>query len=159
MQVFSALSKITESGLAWFILGVILLLIELSAPGILAIFFAAGAWITAIVLWIGLIHGSWGPLAIFLVTSLLFLILLRRRLQAVVRGKVGTSSNTDAILEDFEGKAATVVEPIDPLHQTGKVEFRGTLWAAKSETPVPAGTLVEILSRDNLILNVKPKKE
>jgi inner membrane protein len=153
------LSKITESGLAWFILGVVLLLIELSAPGFLAIFFAAGAWITAILLWLGIVHGAWVPLAVFLVTSVMSLVLLRRRLKAVVGSRVRADANTDVVLDEFVGKVCMVVEPIDPQRHSGKVEFRGTTWNARSDQSIVSGVPVKIVSRDNLILIVKQIEE
>jgi membrane protein implicated in regulation of membrane protease activity len=159
MPDYFVFSTITESGLAWFVFGVALLLIELRAPGFLAIFFAAGAWMTAVFLWLGIINNTWGALAVFLVTSLLSLAFLRQRLKGVVGGKVRADANTDAVLDDFVGNICTVVEPIDPQRHTGKVEFRGTQWDARAETSTPVGARVQIQSRINLTLFVKPVEE
>ena len=156
---FLASSSLFGSGLAWFILGVVLLVIELIASGFLAVFFALGAWITAILLWIGVIDGNWLALAIFLITSVLSLFLLRRRLRAVIGGRMGQDKDTEAGLDDFAGKIATVVEEIDPAHNTGKVEFRGTHWSARAKVPVRSGATVRIITRDNLTLNVAPIEE
>ncbi|MFZ5432309.1 MAG: NfeD family protein [Calditrichota bacterium] len=155
----TALGSLLSSGLAWFILGVILLVVELAAPGILAIFFTAGAWTTAILLWIGIIKGTTWPLVIFLVVSLASLLLLRRRVKAVVKTKLDTEADTDEMLDDFIGKTAPVVEAINGREQTGKVEIRGARWEAKAAQPIPAGTTVIIQDRDNLTLVVKPLEE
>lgn len=159
MPDYFVLSTITESGLAWFVLGVLLLLIELRAPAFLAIFFASGAWMTAILLWLGIIKNTWGALAVFLVASLLSLAFLRQRLKGVVGGRVRTDANTDAVLDDFVGNICTVVEPIDPHRHTGKVEFRGTQWDARAETSAAVGARVQIQSRSNLTLFVKRLEE
>ena len=155
----TGLSNFLESGLFWFILGVVLLLIELATPGFLAIFFAAGAWITAILLWIGVLSGSWLPLAVFLVISVSSLLLLRSRLQPIMRKKLGSDSDTELALDEFTGKTAMVVEPIETLKNTGKVEFKGTVWDARAASRIETGTAVTIVSRDNLILTVQPIKE
>ncbi|OGF97853.1 MAG: hypothetical protein A2Z06_04050 [Candidatus Glassbacteria bacterium RBG_16_58_8] len=149
------LSSWLGSGLAWFILGAVLLIIELATSGFLALFFAIGAWITAILLWIGLIGGNWLTLAVFLVSSVTALFLLRRRLRAVVGGSMGLDTDTEAKLDEFAGKIATVVESINAARNTGKVEFRGTQWLARADRTIERGSTVRIVARDNLTLTVK----
>jgi membrane-bound ClpP family serine protease len=67
--------------------------------------------------------------------------------------------DAEAELEEFVGKTARVVEAINPSEQPGKVEFHGAHWEARADSPIEPGTAVEILSRKNLILIVKPKRE
>jgi inner membrane protein len=143
----------------WFILGVFLLVIELTVSGVLAVFFAAGAWVAAILLWLGVIESFWLQLAVFLVVSLASMLFLRRRLKAVLLGKAGPNADTEAALDDIAGKLATVVEPINATLNTGKVEFRGTHWIARCTSSVEKGRVVRIASRDNLTLTVEPTEE
>jgi membrane protein implicated in regulation of membrane protease activity len=65
----------------------------------------------------------------------------------------------DAALDDFAGNLATVIEAVEPGKNTGKVEFRGTHWAARSERSIAEGTVVKIVARDNLTLSVQPNEE
>ena len=137
----------------WFVLGVFLLVIEAMHTGVLAVFFALGAWVTAILMWLGLIETDYLQLAVFLVVSVLSLLLLRRKLRTWLTGIRKTASG-DPALDDFVGNLATVIEDIDSMKNTGKVEFRGTQWAARSDTAIPKGAAVRIVARDNLTLSV-----
>jgi inner membrane protein len=150
------LVDLLQSGLAWFLLGAALLILELSTPGFLAIFFAAGAWITAILIWLHIISGSSMPIVVFLLVSVVSLSFLRRRLAAVVGRRMGTAQNTERALDDIIGKSAKVTEAIDASAQTGQVDFRGTTWTAVADQRIEAGTVVEIVDRNNLALQVKP---
>ncbi len=146
-------------GLLWFLLGALLLLVELMTPGVLAVFFAAGAWLVAVLFWLGWVESFAVALGIFLAVSIALLLTLRRRFVPVVKQTVSATEDTDAELDDFRGLKAKVVEPIDSREDTGTVEFRGTLWEARATVPIASGTVVEILSRTNLTLNVIPVKE
>ena len=139
----------------WFILGVLLFVIEFAVSGFLAVFFAVGAWVTAILIWLGVLDVFWMQLAVFLIVSIVSLVLLRKKLKAVMGVSADSSQNTDAQLDDFIGKLATVIESIDPAKNTGKVEFRGTNWSAQSNTFISEGASVRIINRDNLTLTVE----
>ena len=39
----------------------------------------------------------------------------------------------------------------------GQVQLDGAIWAARSETELPAGTAVRVIGRDDLILIVEPE--
>jgi len=51
------------------------------------------------------------------------------------------------------GEART---PIDPI---GSAYVDGELWSARAKDPIPVGTAVRVISRDGLMLNVKPVGE
>lgn len=146
-------------GLLWFLVGALLLILEMMTPGVLAVFFAAGAWVVAILFWLGWVESFAVGMGIFLAVSIVLLLVLRRRFVPVVKQTMDSSGNTDDELDDFQNQVAKVVEPIDGSGKKGKVEFRGSLWEADSEMPIESGTMVRILSRANLTLNVKPVKE
>lgn len=145
--------------LLWFMGGVIFLLIELAAPGVLLIFFAIGAWVTAICLWVGIISSTTVSLAVFIIVSVASLLLLRRRLKHVFHGVMDSAQDSEAELDEFVGKIVTVTETIDNSRNTGKIEIRGAQWEARSDERIEAGAAVEIVSRDNITLQVKPLKE
>ena len=151
-------SILSNPGTLWFLLGVLLLVVESIHLGVLAVFFALGAWLAAISYWLGA-DAFWFQLAVFLVVSVVSLILLRRKLRKILTGLQNKAGDTDTNLDDFAGNLATVIEPIDPKKSTGKVEFRGTQWAARSDVAVPSGVKVQIIARDNLTLSVKPNEE
>ncbi len=152
------MSGLPSTATMWFILGVILLVVEAMHTGVLAVFFALGAWVTAILMWLGVIETEWLQLAVFLVVSVVSLLLLRQKLRTWLTG-LRHPAGADAALDDFAGNLATVIEAIEPAKNTGKVEYRGTQWAARSDSPIGKGAVVTIIARDNLTLSVQAKEE
>jgi membrane protein implicated in regulation of membrane protease activity len=142
----------------WFILGVILLVVEAMHTGVLAVFFALGAWVTAVLMWLGAVESTWAQLAVFLIVSVVSLLLLRSEMRKWLTG-LRHPAGQDAALDDFAGNLATVIEAIEPGKNAGKVEFRGTHWPARAECPIAKGTVVKIVARDNLTLSVQPNEE
>ena len=49
-----------------------------------------------------------------------------------------------------------LVEAIDPVVGTGRVNVGGDDWAARSGVPVPAGSEVEVVGADGIVLLVAP---
>ena len=141
--------------LYWFLIGVVLMLAEMVIPGFVIFFFGIGAWITAACVWIGIADSFNIQLIIFLVSSILTLILFRKEGQKYFKGRVSGKMDDVAKLDDLSGEHATVIEKIVP-HRSGKVEFHGTSWNADADMEIPKGATVEILSRKNLTLIVKP---
>lgn len=137
----------------WFLLGLVLILSELMLPGVVLLFFGIGAWLAATLLWLGVIDSLAMSLAVFTVTSVLSLLLLRKY---VVRTFKGRKSGEDNVNEEqeFIGKLATVLETIDPNREGGKIEFRGVQWNATAEEVIEKGVSVRIASRENLTVRV-----
>jgi membrane protein implicated in regulation of membrane protease activity len=135
----------------WFIAGLILLLLELAVPGLVLFFFGIGAWIAAILYLIFGI-GIDMQLLVFVVSSLLLLLSLRRYVQKLFKGKVNGSGISDK--ESLIGEKAVVISAIVPSAR-GKVEIHGTNWSAESDTELTPGTTVEITGQKNLTLIVK----
>jgi membrane protein implicated in regulation of membrane protease activity len=71
---------LSDPAVVWFLIGLGLLLLELILPGLVIIFFGAGAWITALVCVVTDINLNW-QILIFLVASLLGLVLVRKYLK------------------------------------------------------------------------------
>jgi len=153
------LDSFISPGTLWFALGVVLLVVEGMSGGVLAVFFALGAWVTAIPLLLGVEEPFGLQLAVFLFVSLLSLVLLRHRFKTMLTGLRTSAGSTDLALDDFAGGLATVVEPIDPARNTGKVEYRGTQWTARASAFISGGETVRIVARNNLTLTVKPNVE
>lgn len=140
----------------WFIAGLILILLEFAAPGIVVIFFGIGAWVVAIAMWAGLIETIPAQCMLFVIASLVLLVALRRYAAAWF---VGSSSNGESNLdEEFIGKTVRVIHAIGGAEQTGKVELKGAEWNARSEVPLDEGSLAVVLGRDGIDLIVGPCK-
>ena len=68
--------------LIWFLAGLVLVLLEFAAPGVIIVFFGLGAWIAAVTTWVGLTDGLTSQLLTAGVSSVVLLAVLRRWLRA-----------------------------------------------------------------------------
>jgi membrane protein implicated in regulation of membrane protease activity len=140
--------------LIWFVIGLVLLLVEIAMPGLVVIFFGLGAWLVALL--VAFIPMSLNvQLIIFLFTSLILLALLRGRLKGWFDSKWAKGKNLDDLLNEYQGKKVKVTKAI-PLDGKGKVEFCGTNWDAESNVPIEEGATVEIVEKNNITFKVIP---
>ena len=139
--------------LIWFVIGIVLLVMEFILPGLIIFFFGAGAIVVAVVCLFADISIN-AQLLIFIAASVLSMLCLRKWLKGVFLGHTVSRQNLKENLEEFLGQKATVVEKIKPK-AGGKVEFRGTNWHADSDQEIEEGTVVEIIGKDNITLKVK----
>ena len=107
-----------------FVVGFIFLLVEFIGPGFIIFFFGIGAWIVAVVCLLLEISLN-TQLTIFLVSSLLLLLFLRKWVKTIFIGRIDSKQTKDDIYEEFAGKKAVVTQEIKP-NVNGKVEFHGS---------------------------------
>jgi len=139
----------------WFMAGILLLILEFTAPGLVIFFFGIGAIVVGAVCL--LFHPSFTiQLVIFLSASLILLFSLRKWLKKVFIGrKSELQSEIIDTLDSFVGEKAVVIEKITP-EISGAVELHGTPWKAESDQEIRKGTTVKVIGKKNLILQVKP---
>lgn len=139
----------------WFLLGIILLVMEFAVPGIFILFFGIGAILVALVCLIFNPDPSLNvQLIIFIGSSFLLLVVLRRWLKSIFIGREKEGQSFDDTIDDIIGQKVIVARDIKP-GLPGKVEFRGTLWNAEAGESIKKGTPVEITAKDNITLTVK----
>lgn len=141
----------------WAMIGVMLLIMEVFMPGLIVFFFGVGALVVAVVCAIWHVEIN-TQLILFIITSVILLVALRRWLKGVFMGFTSNSQDSEKNTQDFVGKKVVVVQTISPI-QPGIVELNGTNWKAAAETAIAAGAVVEIVGNDNLTLLVKPVKQ
>ncbi|MFQ5641773.1 MAG: NfeD family protein [bacterium] len=140
--------------LVWFVAGFILLLLEFVHPGVIILFFGIGAWLVALIcLFIPIPVNI--QLVIFIISSIVLLGVFRKKFRTLFHGESDGLERSEDAFEDFIGKKAIVTAEITPK-TTGKVEFRGTYWEAEADEIISKDTSVEIISKDNITLKVKP---
>lgn len=137
-------------GWIWILVGVILLVMELTLPGLLLFFFGLGAVVTGLAVFL-LPLGLSAQLLLFSVLSVVMLLTLRRVLKPILYRKGASGPDS----EEFTGRTARVTEAIAPP-LAGAVEFNGCRWSARADAPIASGDWVAITGRDNLTLLVKP---
>lgn len=139
----------------WFMFGLLLILAELGIPGLIIIFFGLGAWVTALVCLFFDISLNL-QLGIFLVVSVLSLALLRKYVKTRFFSAKENASET--LQDEFIGRQAVAATAIQP-GRNGKVEFKGTLWEAVSDTQVKKGQAVRITGKESITLQVEPLEQ
>ena len=148
-------SVFSKPEVVWFIIGLVLFLLELVMPGFVIFFFGVGAWITALLCL--LTHVSTNlQVIVFAITSVISLLLLRKMIQRkFFYSKVDRSS---AVEDEFTGKEAVATINFDK-DKKGKVEFKGTTWNAESESDIKKGQTVIIIEKESFKLIVEPKNK
>lgn len=108
----------------WLILFVILLIIEILTMGLTTVWFAGGALVAFILAYVGL--GLPVQIIVFLLVSIILLI-LTRPIAIKFFNKERQKTNAESLI----GQKAVVLEMIDTIHGTGRVEVNGMEWSAK----------------------------
>ncbi len=137
----------------WFLLGLVMFLLELVMPGFIIFFFGVGAWLTALVCLVST-PGTNLQIIIFAVTSVIALLAFRRFLKNKFFHK---TDNSHDIEDEFTGKEAIATGDFGGMND-GKVEFKGTTWTAESASEIKNGQRVIIIEKDSFKLIVEPKK-
>jgi len=148
-------SFFSKPELVWFLIGLVLFLLELVLPGFVIFFFGVGAWITALLCLVAN-PGINLQVIVFAITSVLSLILLRKMIQK--RFFYSKEELSKEVEDEFTGKEAVAVDDFEP-GKTGKVDFKGTSWKAESSSPIQKGDRVIIKEKEDFKLIVKPKKQ
>lgn len=140
--------------LIWFLIGLAMMLLEFAIPGLIVIFFGAGAWVLAILTAIFPSMVLWVQLMLFTIISVVSLLLLRKQLKKhFFSDQEGAESEG---LDDYIGRKAIVEKAI--VKGEGKVLYRGTSWDAFADEDIPEGTTVRIIDKDSIRLKVEPIK-
>lgn len=135
----------------WALAALVFLVLELTAGDFFMLCLAAGAVFSAIGAATGL--GFLASLAVFAAVAVACLFFLRPKMLKRF-GCTGTRrSNADAL----DGKTGTVKEEIK-AGGYGYVAIDGDMWRSVSHDgkSIPAGTKVVVVSRESIILTVKP---
>ena len=116
-----------------------------------------GAWTAAITSWLGLTPGWPSQLMVFAISSVIYLVLLRRWFQARFMGFEGDHQNPGDNIDEFQGQIVTVTEEINPETGSGKVEFKGASWSARSEVLISIQQRARVIGVDSITLLVEPE--
>lgn len=138
----------------WLLVGIGLILSEFAIPGFLVIFFGFGALLTSALCWLFDISLTI-QIAVFIITSVVLLLLLRKYLHTKFFDK-GREQKDITFEEEFIGQTATTLTDFED-GITGKIEFKGAQWTAISKEKINKDKLVTIIDKNNLTLTIKNK--
>ncbi len=144
------------TSLIWFLAGLLLILLEFAAPGVIVVFFGVGAWLVALTTWMGLTPGIASQLLVWAIASVAMLLMLRGRIASRFHGFEADAQDPAINLDEYAGREVRVTRDIAPGHREGRVEFKGAEWTAVAPMPIAAGRLAMIERADGLTLHVRP---
>jgi membrane protein implicated in regulation of membrane protease activity len=138
----------------WIAFGIVLVVLELAAPGgFYFIFFGVGALTVGLLSAFDAAGPAWAQILLFSLLSLLCLGLFRSRLLGKLQGNQRASD-----MDTLVGEVGTLVEDLTP-GEVGKVELRGTSWSAKNTSPaaLKRGERCVVVRVEGLTLFVGPE--
>lgn len=112
--------------LFWAIVTIVLVVAEIGTVQLIAIWFGAGSLVAFITSFFGIDFKI--QIAVFLLVSIVLLLLTRPFVKKFLSNK-RVATNADSII----GQKGLVYEPIDNLHQSGRITVNGLDWAARAE--------------------------
>lgn len=138
----------------WWIIGLVLLVLELLVPGVFLIWIGAAAVVIgalSLMLWDTPFWGWHIQLLLFAVLSVLFAVVGRR----IYNGK-GTKTDEPWLNrrgESLIGRTATLSEPI--LEGRGRIRLDDTMWSVMGPD-LPVGSRVRVVASSGRDLTVEP---
>ena len=140
--------------IVWAVLIVVFLVAEGATPGLVSIWFAAGALVALGSAFLS--FPIWSQAIIFVVVSVASLLLTRPLAHKYVNRKT-QPTNADKVI----GATATVTERIDNIEAKGAVLVGGRSWTARSSTGdiIEKGSLTKIKSIEGVKLIVEQLRE
>jgi len=136
------LDTLIPTWLIWFILGFVFAFLELFLPSFILIFFAIGCWGSTLILLLWDLSLT-QQILMFIVTSIISLLLLRKWLIQTFRGISDVVQDQD--FDDFPRGEHVQVSKIITPDKMGRVQYRGTDWDAVAEEMIEPGEIVEII--------------
>ena len=131
------------------------MLLEMAIPGMVVIFLGMGAIWVAILQWSGVLHNLMPSFTVWFISSLGFLILLRRYGTKLFPGDVKQEHFDED--EDAYGAIVEVIENVREDHCDGRIRYSGTTWSAQCiEGEIKKGCLAKIVFRKDLGWVVEP---
>ncbi len=137
--------------IGWFIIFLVLLLVEFATVNLVTIWFALGALVTVFLSFV--VENIWIQAAVFVVTSIIALLLTKPLLRTFHLTEL-IPTNTDRLI----GKEGEVVKEIK-FNEYGRVKIFGENWMATSEQNIKEGSKVIIKNIEGAKLIVEKKEE
>lgn len=145
------MDNITIAWWLWWVLGALLLALEISAgTGFYSVFFGLSAMAVGVLSALKIVSQSWLQLLFFALISIILIVLFRKRLQTFFN-----KESKHYVVDSLIGVKAQAVANIQP-QTLGQVEMRGTVWKAFNvgESAILMGQTCVVTRLDNLTLQV-----
>lgn len=138
----------------WLALGLVLVLLELAAPGgFYVIFFGLAAIVVGMLVLFDAAGPLWTQLLLFSVLSAVFLMAFRNPIMRRMRLDRGTDE-----IDNLTGEPAKALDDLGP-GELGRVELRGSVWNGRngSSAAISRGARLRVVAVDRFTLVVIPE--
>ncbi|WLD59175.1 NfeD family protein [Salinispirillum sp. LH 10-3-1] len=139
----------------WIIVGVLLILSELMATSIVAVFLGIGAIVTGVLLYFGVIESFTAQAIVFGVVSLSSLIVARKRFKTIFGGFTADAGEQSTQFQRDIGERVTVLADFE--QGAGRVTLNGVAWNAESSDDLKAGEVAWVIANEGINLTVSRK--
>ncbi|NCC23723.1 MAG: NfeD family protein [Deltaproteobacteria bacterium] len=143
--------------LVWFIIGLVFIVLEITMPNFVFIFFGVGAWAASAVAFSDTL-GLEFQIVTFILASVLGLVSLRRLGLKAFTGRAKDTED-DGLDASPVGSKCLVTKPIAP-DMPGSVKFRGSFWRAVAQESIEAGAMVVVekieSNQEGTVYHVRP---
>ena len=146
-----------STALIWIVVGILLILSELLATSIVAVFIGVGALVTGILLQFNVIESVTAQYLVFGVVSLASLVLARRRMKNWFVGYTNDENNQQLRFQQDLGERVTVSSNFK--NGAGRVVLNGVQWDAESNAELQKGDVAWVTKNDGIKLSVSPTKK
>lgn len=135
----------------WLIIGIAMMVVELFSLSFFAFFLGMGGLLTALLAYLGILPSLTGQVVVFSISSIVFLLSLRKFLKEKI-----WKSKEEKSYTEFVGDKVKVVKDI-PVEGRGSIFYRGAVWEAISEdgTAIEKDSIVSIVRMDGIIAIVR----
>lgn len=142
--------------LVWILVGLILIVSELLATSVIAVFFGIAAVVVGVLLQLGLIESMASQFTIFGVISLSTLLLARGKFQRWFKGYTADASEGKPDFQQDIGARGIVVDDFE--HGSGRITINGVRWTAFCDEDLKSGDAVWVASNNGIELTVTRQK-
>ncbi|MFK7161295.1 NfeD family protein [Marinospirillum sp. MEB164] len=136
--------------IAWIVFGLFLILTELLATSIVAVFLGLGALITGLLLHLGWIESSAMQMLVFGSSSLALLLIARKKLKRYFVGETRSEKKNTLHFQQEIGQRVTVVT--DFQQGSGRVSLNGVHWHGLSDEDLKAGEVAWVVRNQGIEL-------
>ncbi|MDP3518862.1 MAG: NfeD family protein [Pseudohongiella sp.] len=142
--------------LLWILVGIILIVSELMATSVIAVFFGIAAVVVGLLLQLGIIESMAAQFTAFGVISLSTLLLARGKFKRWFKGYTADASEGRPDFQHDIGARGVVVD--DFAQGGGRITLNGVRWKAFSDEDLKAGDAVWVTSNNGIELTVSKNK-
>lgn len=144
------------SALVWIVIGVVLIISELLATSVIAVFLGIGAIVTGLALALGLIESTASQYTVFGVVSLIMLLVARGKFKQLFNGYIANKGEHGTAFAKDIGVRVKVYEDFD--QGAGRVILNGVQWDALSDEMLKQGDVAYVVKNEGIHLTVSSKK-